>query len=116
VQGQAAFQASGGHDGSRRLSAARRAQGWKLGHHRVRTLMRRHGLRARWRRKCAHTTDSAHALPIADHVLQRPFRPDAPDRAWVADIPYIRTRSGWLSLAAVLDLSSRKIVGWDGTQ
>lgn len=82
-----------------------------IGHHRVRKLMRRHGLRPCWRRKFVCTTDSRHLLPVADHILQRPFTPTAPDRAWVCDITYIRTRRGWLYLAAVLDLYSR-VVGW----
>jgi transposase InsO family protein len=59
-----------------------------------------------------HTTDSNHDLPIAENVLNRQFEPEAANKAWVADITYIRTRSGWLYLAVVLDLFSRKIVGW----
>jgi putative transposase len=101
---KAAFQASGGNYGSRRLCAALRAQGLMLGRHRVRRLMKRHGLRARWKRKFVATTNSAHTFPIADNVLQRQFSPAAADQAWVADITYIRTRRGWLYLAAVLDL------------
>ena len=66
-----------------------------------------------WRRKFIHTTDSCHGLPIADNVLNRHFTPATANAAWVSDIhPSIRTRSGWLYLAAVLDLYSRKIVGW----
>ncbi|EIM00476.1 transposase [Rhodanobacter thiooxydans LCS2] len=109
---QAAFAASGGNYGSRRLCAALRTQGLTLGRHRVRRLMKHHGLRARWKRKFTATTNSAHALPVADNVLDRQFQPAAVDRAWAADITYIRTRSGWLYLAAVIDLFSRKIVGW----
>lgn len=112
VRLKAAFEASGRCYGSRRLTAALRSQGVEVGRHRVRTLMRRHALQARWRRKFAHTTDSRHDLAVADNVLDRQFQPTAPDRAWVCDITYIRTRSGWLYLAAVLDLYSRKIVGW----
>jgi transposase InsO family protein len=59
-----------------------------------------------------HTTDSRHSLPIADNVLDRQFRPAVANVSWVADITYIRTRSGWLYLAAVMDLFSRKIIGW----
>lgn len=109
---QAAFLASGGSYGSRRLCAALRAQGLTLGRHRVRRLMHQHGLRARWNRKFVHTTNSRHALPVADNVLQRRFRPATPDQAWTSDITYIRTRAGWLYLAAVMDLFSRKIIGW----
>jgi putative transposase len=109
---RAAFQASGGNYGSRRLCAALKRQGLAVGRHRVRRLMKQQGLKARWRRKFAHTTDSRHDLPVAANVLDRRFNPDAPDRAWVADITYIRTGRGWLYLAAVLDLYSRKVVGW----
>ena len=112
VQAKAAFEASGQSYGSRRLSAALKVQGLAVGRQRARTLMRSNGLRARWRRKFMHTTDSRHALPVAANVLARQFNPQAPNRAWVGDITYIRTRSGWLYLAVVLDLFSRRIVGW----
>ncbi len=112
VQATAAFEASGQSYGSRRLSAALKAQGLAVGRHKARGLMRRNGLRARWRRKFTHTTDSRHSLPVAANVLNRQFTPQAPNRAWVCDITYVRTRSGWLYLAAVLDLFSRKVVGW----
>lgn len=109
---KAAYLASGGNYGSRRLVASLRAQGLRVGRYRVRRLMRKHGLQARWRRKFVHTTNSRHGLPVADHVLQRRFRPAAMDQAWAADITYVRTRAGWLYLATVMDLYSRKIVGW----
>ena len=86
VRLKAAFEASGRCYGSRRLTAALRAQGVEIGRHRVRTLMRRHALQARWRRKFAHTTDSRHDLAVADNVLDRQFQPTTPDRAWVCDI------------------------------
>ncbi|MFZ3083142.1 IS3 family transposase, partial [Rhodoferax ferrireducens] len=79
---------------------------------RLRRLMRKHGLRSVWKRKFVHTTDSRHALPISPNVLNRQFNPTRPNQAWVADITYIRTRSGWLYLAVVLDLFARKVVGW----
>lgn len=112
VRLQAAFAASGASYGSRRLCAALHDEGWVVGRWRVRRLMREQQLRATWKRKFVHTTDSHHALPVADNVLQRQFHPDLANQAWVADITYIRTRSGWLYLAAVLDLYSRKLVGW----
>lgn len=108
----AAFVASGRSYGSRRLHEALRQQGMSIGRYRVRTLMKRNGLRAVWKRKFIHTTDSRHDLPIADNLLKRQFDPAKVNQAWVADITYIRTRSGWLYLAAVMDLYSRKIVGW----
>ena len=66
----------------------------------------------RWKPKFVNTTDSNHSLPIFENILNRNFKPVAANQAWVSDITYIRTRSGWLYLAAVLDLYSRKIVGW----
>ncbi|QBH05535.1 hypothetical protein EYC57_22345 [Xanthomonas oryzae] len=83
-----------------------------VGRYRVRRLMKQLGLKARWKREFVHTTDSRHYLPVAANLLDRRFNPGAPDQAWVADITYIRTERGWLYLAAVLDLYSRKIVGW----
>jgi putative transposase len=74
--------------------------------------MRRAGLKPVWKRKFIHTTDSNHTLPIAENILARQFNPDAPNTAFVTDITYIRTGTGWLYLAMVLDLFSRKVVGW----
>ena len=112
VHAKAAFEASGQAYGSRRLSRALTISGLKVGRHRARTLMRQNALRARWKRKFIHTTDSRHDLPVAANVLARDFSPSAPNRAWVSDITYVRTGSGWLYLAVVLDLYSRKVVGW----
>ncbi len=112
VQLQAAFMASGGSYGSRRLSAQLKRQGLPVGRHRARTLMRMHGLRARWRRKWVHTTDSRHSLPVAGNVLDRQFKPAATNRAWAGDITYIHTASGWVYLAVVIELYSRKVIGW----
>ena len=112
VQLCASFTQSGQTYGSRRLSQAVKAQGWPVGRHKARRLMRKHGLQARSKRKFRHTTDSRHNLPIADNLLDRQFMPKAKNQAWVSDITYIRTGSGWLYLAVVLDLYSRKVVGW----
>ncbi len=112
TQLKAEFAASGKVYGSRRLGAVLRAQGLRIGRYRVRRLMRENRLRALWRRKFVHTTDSGHALPVSANVLDRRFNPSGPNRAWVSDITYIRTRSGWLYLAVVLDLYARKVVGW----
>ena len=109
---KAAFAASGSAYGSRRLRAAVALRGIVMGRYRVRSLMRQHGLRSVWKRKFVHTTDSRHALPIWPNVLDRQFNPTRSNQAWVADISYIRTRSGWLYLAVVLDLFARKVVGW----
>ena len=109
---KAAFAASGCTYGSRRLCTALQAQGLTVGRYRVRQLMRANLLRLVWRRKFIHTTDSKHAMPVSESVLDRQFARELPNQAWVSDITYIRTRSGWLYLAVVLDLHSRKVVGW----
>ena len=109
---KAAFAASHKAYGSRRLTTAMAERGRTMGRHRVRTLMRLNDLRPVWRRKFVHTTDSRHGLAVSANVLGRKFEQTLPNQAWVCDITYIRTRSGWLYFAAVLDLNSRKIVGW----
>ncbi len=109
---KALFMNCGRTYGSRRLQAALNAEGIPVGRYRVRRLMREHRLRPVWKRKFVHTTNSKHDLPIASNLLARQFNPPVANQAWVADITYIRTRRGWLYLAAVMDLYSRKIVGW----
>ena len=109
---KAAFAASQRSYGSRRLTTAMAQRGQSMGRHRVRTLMRLNGLRPTWRRKFVHTTDSKHGLAVSANVLSRQFEQPQPNQAWVCDITYIRTKSGWLYLAAVLDLHSRK--SWAG--
>src|SRR5437879_11998767 len=75
--------------------------------------MKRRQIRAKTKRKFVpRTTDSAHEYRPADNVLDRCFEADRPDRKWAADITYIPTGEGWLYLAMVLDLCSRKVVGW----
>lgn len=76
----------------------------------MRTLMRANQLRSVWRRKFIYTTDSNQPTPISSNVLHRLFAGALANQAWVSDITYIRTRSGWVYLAAVLDMHSRKIV------
>jgi putative transposase len=105
--------ASQGRYGSPRVHAALRADGRRVGRGRVERLMRRHGVRglvARPRR--VRTTDSRHAFPVAPDLLERKFTADGPNRVWLADLTYIATGEGWLYLAAVMDLHTRKIVGW----
>ncbi|MBB5510059.1 transposase InsO family protein [Paraburkholderia sp. JPY681] len=109
---KAAFAASGASYGSRRVMHALRDQGLRIGRYRVRTVMREAGLRTSWKRKFVSTTDSRHTLPVAPNVLDRQFDVAEPNRAWVSDITYIRTGQGWLYLAVVLDLYSRRVVGW----
>lgn len=74
--------------------------------------MREHGLRALPRRKWRHTTESDHSFPVARNLLDRRFVFERVDRAWTADITYIKTEEGWTYLAALMDLCSRRVVGW----
>jgi transposase InsO family protein len=74
--------------------------------------MKEHGIRAKRRRRYVNTTDSNHSQPVAPNILDRQFSVSAPNKAWLSDITYVPTREGWLYLAAVLDLYSRRIVGW----
>jgi putative transposase len=78
----------------------------------VAKLMRVAGIAAKTRRKFKLTTDSRHHLPVAENLLDRHFQAERPNQAWVSDITYIPTREGWLYLATVEDLYSRRIVGW----
>lgn len=98
--------------GSPRIHATLVAQGKSCGLHRVARLMKKHGLRARGKRRYKRTTHSSHAHPIARNVLNQQFEAKTPNQKWVADITYIPTGKGWLYLAAVLDLYSRRVVGW----
>jgi putative transposase len=109
---KAAFAQSGRSYGSRRVVQELAQNDVVIGRYKVRRLMRVSGLRAVWRRKFVATTNSRHDLPVAPNVLDRQFNPTAANRAWAADITYIRTRTGWLYLAVVIDLYSRKVVGW----
>ena len=109
---KAAFIASGQTYGSRRLLRVLNKQGFTVGRYRVRSMMKASALNPVWKRKFVRTTDSRHTGRIAPNWLHQNFNVSAPNRVWVADITYIRTQSGWLYLAAVMDLYARKIVGW----
>ena len=98
--------------GSPRIHRALRDQGIRCGQKRVARLMRAHGIRAQRMRRFTATTDSKHRLPVAENVLNRQFDVEVPNARWAADITYIWTQQGWLYLAVVMDLFSRRIVGW----
>jgi transposase InsO family protein len=98
--------------GSPRVHAELQAAGHKVGRNRVARLMAEDGLFGRRKPKFRKTTDSDHGSPVAPNVLDRNFDADAPDRAWVADITYIWTYQGWMYLAVIIDLFSRRVVGW----
>ena len=98
--------------GSPRIHAELVANGHACCANFVAELMREAGIAAKTTRKFRQTTDSNHSMPVAENVLDRDFDPEEPNTRWCADITYIPTREGWLYLAVVEDLFSRKVVGW----
>lgn len=99
--------------GSPRMHRELLAQGVQVCENTVAKIMREGQLRSRRVRKFVpRTTDARHGFPVAQNVLDRDFKASAPNRKWVCDITYVETNEGWLYVAAVLDLYSRKIVGW----
>jgi transposase InsO family protein len=98
--------------GSRRTSERLRAQGHDVGRYRARSLMKKACVSVKHHRKFRITTDSKHNLPVAPNLLERKFQVDRPDAVWCSDITYLWTTEGWLYLAVVIDLFSRKVVGW----
>lgn len=87
-------------------------RGQRVGQERVRRLMALHGLRSVYKRPYRQTTQSDHDKPVAPNLVDRLFAVQQADRIWIADISYIATAEGWLYLAAVLDLGTRRLVGW----
>ena len=105
--------ASRGTYGSPRVAAVLRKEGHSIGRHRVARLMRETGLQGRQRRRYrVRTTDSNHDQPVAPNRLKVADRPTRIDEVWVSDITYVPTQEGWLYLAGVLDLYSRRLIGW----
>ena len=102
--------------GSPRMTVELNARGHECTENTVATLMNAHGIRAKSSRRVVRTTDSRHALPVAANRLDRAFDPDAPNVVWCADLTYVPTGEGWLYLAVVEDLFSRRIVGWSMDQ
>lgn len=99
--------------GSPRIHAQLRAAGWSCSKQRVERLMRRAGLRGKCKRRSRpQTTQSQHSLPVAENLLNREFVATQPNQKWTGDITYIPTAQGWLYLAVIIDLFSRKVVGW----
>ena len=87
-------------------------QGHRIGEHRVARLMRQNGIRAKTVKKGRATTQSNHRLPVAQNTLNRQFMVEAPNRVWAGDLTYVWTTEGWLYLAVLLDLYSRRVIGW----
>lgn len=98
--------------GSPRVHAALQAEGVRVSRKTVERMMRADGLRAKGKRRFCITTTSDSAHPVAENLLNREFTAERPNEVWVGDITYIPTREGWLYLAVILDLFSRRVVGW----
>ena len=99
--------------GYRRIKEALLKRGVSLGRERIRSLMKKRGLLAKAARKYKATTNSNHNLPVAENLLLQEFDVSGPNKVWVSDFTYILTNEGWLYLAVVMDLYSRKIVGFN---
>lgn len=98
--------------GVRRMKRALNCLGYPVGKQRARALMKEAGVSVKRRKKYKVTTNSNHKQPVFDNVLTREFDVQQPNQAYVSDITYVWTQEGWLYLAVVIDLFSRKVVGW----
>jgi putative transposase len=98
--------------GSRQMSKNLKANGYLIGRYQARSLMRKADVACKQRRRYQVTTDSRHSLPVAANVLDRDFTAQKINQKWVADLTYLWTQEGWLYLAAVLDIFSRRVIGW----
>ncbi len=107
-----AFQLEKGRSGARRLIHRLIKQGHDYNRKTVAASLKRQGLRAKAARKFKATTYSKHNLPVAENVLQQNFHAEQPNQKWAGDITYLWTSEGWLYLAVVIDLYSRKVIGW----
>jgi putative transposase len=101
-----------GRYGSPRLTIELQSRGIRCCVNTVAKLMKRQGIRAKTKRRFVRTTDSRHTLPVAETILDRDFTATQPNEKWAMDITFLPTQEGWLSLAVVVDLFSRRIVGW----
>ena len=101
-----------GAHGSRRTSEKLRSQGHDVGRYRAHSLMKKAGVFVKRRKKFTITTESKHNFPVAPNLLNRNFQVDRPDAVWCSDISYLCTIEGWLYLTVIIDLYSRKVVGW----
>ena len=98
--------------GAPRVKAELKEQGIQISCARITRLMKQAGLKVRCKRKFKDTTTSSHRLPVAQNLLERNFEAAEPNQKWTTDITYLPVKEGWLYLAVVLDLFSRKVVGW----
>lgn len=109
---RSAFTQSNGTYGSPRMTRELQDDGLAIGRRRTARLMRTNGLQARQKRRFKRTTDSQHAWPVAPNIIAQDFAAAGPDEKWGVDISYCWTREGWLYLAVVIDLFSRRVIGW----
>jgi transposase InsO family protein len=98
--------------GSPRVTEVLRRRGYRVGHNRVARLMRENGLCARRRKKYRITTISSHTHAPAENIVNRDFRPARMNTVWASDITYVATGEGWLYLCVIIDLYSRRVIGW----
>ena len=106
------FALSLGSYGRSRMTEELKELGLEVGHRRIGRLMSENGIEVKRNKKFKATTDSNHAFNIAPDLLNRDFHADAPNQKWAGDISYVWTREGWLYLAVILDLHSRRVIGW----
>ena len=113
---RSSFALSNGTYGSPRMTRELQEQsanwGFAVGRRRTARLMRENDLKARQKRRFKRTTDREHSWPIAPNIIDQDFAADGPNQKWGVDISYVWTREGWLYLAVVIDLFSRRVVGW----
>jgi transposase InsO family protein len=106
------FAASRDSLGSRMMMKNLRQEGFEIGREKTRRLMKQLKLKVKGKRKYKVTTDSRHQLPVAENVLNREFSPTAANQVWGTDITFLWTQQGWIYLAVVIDLYSRRVIGW----
>lgn len=106
------YRKSKGSYGSPRIADALRDKGLCCGKNRVARIMKVNGIKAKAAKKFKATTNSKHNLPVAENLLKQDFTAASPNAVWVSDITYVSTNEGWLYLAVIIDLYSRKVVGW----
>lgn len=109
---KAIHEQTGGSYGSRRMAKQLQSEGHPVGRYQARSLMRQAGVAVKRKKRFKVTTHSRHHHPVAPNLLDRQFAVLAPDRVWAADISYLWTAEGWLYLAGVIDLYSRRVIGW----
>ena len=109
---RSAFALSNGTYGSPQMTRELQDNGFAVGRRRTARLMRENDIKARQKRRFKRTTDSEHSWPVAPNIIDQDFAADRPNQKWGVDISYVWTREGWIYLAVVIDLFSRRVVGW----